>query len=214
MAKNGLIQALFLTGLVAMFGSCSTAPETQPAEETAEALPAEEAPPSGPPTAIIETDKGEITIELLPDIAPETVRNFLELAEVGFYNQTSFHRVIKGQMIQGGDPYSRDRDPYNDGQGSSGAMLPQEFSDHAFDRGTVAMGRSPGGDDGGSCQFFIALKRAPSWDGQYNAFGRVIEGIEVAEEIADAPLSKDTHPSMKNRPAGKQTIKRIRVEYR
>jgi cyclophilin family peptidyl-prolyl cis-trans isomerase len=184
----------------------------QPAESSAPA--AEEAEATGTPVASVETDKGIIVIELLSEVAPATVERFIELAEVGFYRRTSFHRVMKDRMIQGGDPLSRDNDPYNDGQGTSGEYLPQEFSSVPFERGTVAMGRLPGGDNGGSCQFFITLKPSPEWDGQYNVFGRVIEGIEVAEEISRSPLSKSDQPSMKNRPAGKQIINRISVEYR
>lgn len=180
------------------------------AEVTAE--PASE--PAGNPYAVLETAKGEITIRLLPETAPETVSNFIELAEVGFYNRTSFHRVMKNLMIQGGDPLSKDNNPYNDGQGFGSRALPQEFSDIRFERGTVAMGRSPDGGDGGSCQFFIVLKRAADWDGQYNVFGQVVDGIEAAETISAVSMSKDSHPSMKNRPAGRQVIKRIRVEYR
>jgi cyclophilin family peptidyl-prolyl cis-trans isomerase len=170
--------------------------------------------PSGEPFAIVETDHGEITVRLRPDLAPQTVERFIELAEVGFYKRTTFHRVMRDRMIQGGDPNSRDRDPYNDGQGTSGEYLPQEFSSHPFDRGTVAMGRLPGGDNGGSCQFFIVLKESRDWDGQYNAFGEVVEGIEVADEISRVELSNDPHPSMKSRPVGKQIIKGIRIEYR
>lgn len=203
-----------LVGMLALYSACTggEAPSTAraPEPEVVEAPPA----PAGDPYAVIETDKGEIVVKLLPGIASETVKNFIELAEVGFYNQTTFHRVMKDRMIQGGDPYSRDNDPYNDGQGTSGGYIPQEFSDHPFDRGTVAMGREPGSDKGGSCQFFIVLKRSKDWDGQYNAFGEVTEGIEIAEAISRSPLSKTDHPSMKNRPAGKQIIKRVRIEYR
>jgi cyclophilin family peptidyl-prolyl cis-trans isomerase len=117
-------------------------------------------------------------------------------------------------MIQGGDPLSRDRDPYNDGQGTSGSYLPQEFSDLPVERGTVAMGREEYGDNGGSCQFFIVLQRTSEWDGQYNVFGKVVEGIEVAEEISRAPLTKSDHPTQKYKPAGKQIIKRVSIEYR
>jgi peptidyl-prolyl cis-trans isomerase B (cyclophilin B) len=205
--------SLALIGGVVFLFACSSESLDRPTEEPA-ATVAVEKEPEGKPIAIIETDKGEIAVELLSDLAPETVKNFIELGEVGFYNRTTFHRVLQDRMIQGGDPYSRDRDPFNDGQGTSGSFLPQEFSSHDFTRGTVAMGRKPGGTDGGSCQFFIVLKDSPEWNGQYNAFGRVVEGIEVADEISRAPLSKRDHPSMKNRPAGKQIIKRVRIEYR
>lgn len=210
-----LVGFLTFAALPVFFVTCSQAPEegfNAPAEDEAQSpAPAD---PSGSPYAIIETGKGDIVIKLLPEIAPESVSNFIELAEVGFYNRTSFHRVMKDLMIQGGDPLSRDNNPYNDGQGFGSRALPQEFSDAKFERGTVAMGRSPGGGDGGSCQFFIVLKRAPDWDGQYNVFGKVVDGIEVAEVISAVSLSRDSHPSMKNRPAGRQVIEKIRIEYR
>ena len=196
--------------------SCSQAGEKRDTVPEAGQIkpPPAVAEPAGDPYAIIETTKGEITIKLLPETAPETVANFIELAESGFYNRTSFHRVMKNLMIQGGDPLSRDNNPYNDGQGFGSRALPQEFSNIKFERGTVAMGRSAGGEDGGSCQFFIVLKRASDWDGKYNVFGQVVEGIESAETISAVSLSKDSHPSMKNRPAGRQVIKKIRIEYR
>jgi peptidyl-prolyl cis-trans isomerase B (cyclophilin B) len=206
--KALVVAFLFLLTLI----SCSTS--DVPAPEVVTTPPEPEVEDLGQPIAIIETSKGEIVLELLSEIAPETVKQFVELAEVGFYNRTAFHRVMADRMIQGGDPLSRDNDRYNDGQGTSGKYLPVETSDIQFDRGTVAMGRKPGADNGGSCQFFIVLKRSADWDGQYNAFGKVTSGIEVAEEISRAPLTKDTHPAMKFRPAGKQIIERIRIEYR
>ncbi|GAB4231426.1 MAG: hypothetical protein Kow00109_03600 [Acidobacteriota bacterium] len=212
-----LLALLALTGLGTAYLACTSAGPSEPAAPAAEPseAPPEAAPASqGKPFAVIETDRGKIVVELLPEVAPQTVRQFIELAELGFYNRTAFHRVMKDRMIQGGDPLSRDNDPYNDGQGTAGEYLPQEFSDIPMDRGIVAMGRAEGSDNGGSCQFFIVLGRTPQWDGKYNVFGRVVEGIEVAEAISRAPLSKDPHPAMKNRPAGKQLIKRITIEYR
>lgn len=206
--------AITILTLLLLF-SCSPGTEDQDSslQEDVEATPEPEQP-SGEPYAVIETGKGDITVKLLPEAAPESVANFIELAEVGFYNRSSFHRVMKGMMIQGGDPLSKDNNPYNDGQGFGSRALPQEFSDIKFDRGTVAMGRTPGGGDGGSCQFFIVLKRVPDWDGQYNVFGEVVDGIEAAEQISEVSLSRDDHPSMKNRPAGRQVIEKIRIEYR
>jgi cyclophilin family peptidyl-prolyl cis-trans isomerase len=170
--------------------------------------------PAGDPVAVLETDHGQIVIALLKDIAPKTVEHFIELAELGFYSRTTFHRVIEGDMIQGGSPTSRDNDPYNDSQGTTGSMIAAELSDHEFDRGTVALAHRPGNVDSGSCQFFIVLRRIPEWDGEYTAFGEVIEGIEIAQKISEAPLSKSAHPTLKQRPAGKQLIKSIRIEYR
>lgn len=208
-----LLSFLTLAWVAGSLPGCTTSGPGE-APEPAEPAPETEIEPQGKPFAVIETDRGNIVVELLPDAAPHTVRQFVELAELGFYNRTAFHRVMKDRMIQGGDPLSRDNDPYNDGQGTAGEYLPQEFSDIPMDRGVVAMGRAEGSDNGGSCQFFIVLRRTPQWDGKYNVFGRVVEGIEVAEAISRAPLSQDPHPAMKYRPAGKQLIKRITIEYR
>jgi len=207
-----LISLAIIAFCLILFSCSPIEKDSTPALDKVKPEPVSE--PAGDPYAIIETGKGEITIKLLPEIASESVANFIELAEVVFYNMTSFHRVMKNLMIQGGDPLSKDNNPYNDGQGFGSRALPQEFSDIKFERGSVAMGRSPDGIDGGSCQFFIVLKRAAAWDGKYNVFGRVVEGIETAETISAVSLSKDSHPLMKNRPAGRQVIKKIRIEYR
>lgn len=211
MYSNNQGIGLLLLSLIATATFCG-APSPPPVSE--ELPEAEEETPVGEPVAVLDTDSGQISFVLLRDIAPKTVERFVELAEVGFYNRTTFHRVIGGYMIQGGDPNSRDNDPYNDGQGTSGSNIAAEISDHEFDRGTVAFAHRPGNLDSGSCQFFIVLQRVPEWDGEYTAFGKVLEGIEVADTISDTPLSKSTHPNMKQRPAGKQLIKSLRIEYR
>jgi peptidyl-prolyl cis-trans isomerase B (cyclophilin B) len=197
---------------LALIGPFCSAPLDPSVEE--ETPTAVEEAPTGKPVAIIDTSQGQIVVALLDDIAPKTVRHFVELAELGFYSRTTFHRVIAGDMIQGGSPTSRDNDPYNDGQGTTGETIAAEISDHEFDRGTVAMAHRPGNRDSGSCQFFIVLRRIPEWDREYTAFGKVLEGIEVVEKISNSPLSKSTHPTLKQRPAGKQLIKSITIEYR
>lgn len=176
--------------------------------------PVTQAPPrpAGRPTALLVTDQGTIAIELLTEIAPKTVDNFIKLAGMGFYTRSTFHRVMAGTMIQGGDPNSKDNDPYNDGQGNSGSFLAAEFSSWPFERGTVAMARQEADPDSASSQFFIVLKRMPAWDRQYTVFGKVIEGIEVADRISGAPLSKD--PRLNNHPAAKIYLKSVKVEYR
>jgi cyclophilin family peptidyl-prolyl cis-trans isomerase len=203
---------LLLFGIL-LSGSFCASP-SPPSEKEEPAVILEEETPVGDPVALVETDHGQIVFALLQDIAPKTVEHFIELAELGFYTRTTFHRVIAGDMIQGGSPTSRDNDPYNDGQGTTGSTILAELSDHEFDRGTVAMAHQPGNVDSGSCQFFIVLRRIPEWDGEYTAFGKVIEGIEIVEKISKAPLSKSTHPTLKQRPAGKQMIKSIQIEYR
>lgn len=215
MQKRLLYLNCLLFSFLLLTGCRESAPtESSPSAASDASTEAEDRSPEGEPYAIIATDKGDITVRLLPDLAPETVARFIELSELAFYNRTSFHRVMEGRMIQGGDPLSRDSDPYNDGTGTSGAYLPQEFSQRPFERGSVAMGREAGSDNGGSCQFFIVLKRSPEWDGRYNLFGEVTEGIEIADGISEAPLTQDAHPSLKFRPAGKQIIEEIQIEYR
>jgi cyclophilin family peptidyl-prolyl cis-trans isomerase len=140
--------------------------------------------------AIIETEVGSIVFELLPDIAPMTAANFKRLAETGFYNGTTFHRIVPGFVIQGGDILSRDANPDNDGTGNPGYRLKAEFSDYPHVRGTVSMARGRDPNSAGS-QFFICVADAPHLDRQYTAFGRVIKGMEVVDAIVGAPREKE-----------------------
>jgi cyclophilin family peptidyl-prolyl cis-trans isomerase len=138
--------------------------------------------------AVIEIRKlGEIRLDLLPELAPKTVVNFAKLAAAGFYDGTTFHRVIPDFMIQGGDPNSRDHDPRNDGAGGPGYQIPDEFSELPHQRGVVSMANHGSPETGGS-QFFIVHRDSPHLDGQYSAFARVVEGIEVVDAITQVPL--------------------------
>jgi len=134
------------------------------------------------PEVSIETRHGQIIIELLPEIAPGHVANFLKLAESGFYNGTIFHRVIPGFMIQGGDPNTRKMDKSIYGTGGPGYTIPAEFSDQPHVRGTVSMARSRDPDSAGS-QFFIVVQDVPHLNGQYTVFGRVLSGMETVDKI-------------------------------
>ncbi|PYQ20483.1 MAG: peptidylprolyl isomerase, partial [Acidobacteria bacterium] len=136
------------------------------------------------PRAVVETRFGEMEIELLPDKAPGHVKNFVDLAGKGFYDGTTFHRVIPGFMIQGGDPNTKDRNASRDrhGTGGPGYTIKAEFNDVAHKRGVVSMARSNEPDSAGS-QFFICVKDSPFLDRQYTAFGRVVRGMEVADKI-------------------------------
>ena len=124
----------------------------------------------------------EIKVELYPDVAPNTVNNFISLVKKGFYNGIIFHRVIEGFMIQGGDPEGR-------GYGGPGYGIKGEFAFNGFnndlkhERGVISMARSQHPDSAGS-QFFIMHQNAPHLDGQYAAFGKVIEGMDAVDEIA------------------------------
>lgn len=153
---------------------------------------------------------GEMAIELLVGVAPETVANFKKLVREGFYDGTTFHRVIPGFMIQGGDPNTKDRDPRNDGRGGPGYRIEAEFNDTPHDRGTVSMARKGNPDTAGS-QFFIVVEDSPHLDRQYTAFGRVISGIEVADEIVAVPRDKHGRHGPEDRPL-EDVVMTIRLE--
>lgn len=124
---------------------------------------------------IIETDKGKMVLVLYPDVAPKTVESFKKLIGQGFYNGLTFHRVVAGFVIQGGDPKG-------DGTGGPGFTIPAEFNEKKHLRGTLAMARSQDPDSAGS-QFYVCLAPQPSLDGNYTVFGQVVEGIEVIDKI-------------------------------
>ncbi len=132
--------------------------------------------------AVIQTNKGVIKFEFFPDVAPKTVANFINLTENGFYDGTKFHRVVAGFVIQGGDPLSKDNNPYNDGTGGPGYTIPAEFNNRPHLEGTVAMARSADPNSAGS-QFYICLAPQPQLNGQYTVFGQVIEGLKVVHQI-------------------------------
>ena len=135
---------------------------------------------------------GDIKAELYPDMAPKTVENFVKLAGSGFYNGLTFHRIIPGFMIQGGDPEGT-------GMGGPGYQIKGEFSSNGFPnplnhtRGVLSMARSMMPDSAGS-QFFIMHEDAPHLDGQYAAFGKVIEGIEVVDKVASVKTDYNDKP--------------------
>jgi peptidyl-prolyl cis-trans isomerase B (cyclophilin B) len=158
-------------------------------ESAEEPVTAENLIVAGPhPHAIIEIrDLGEIRIELLPEIAPATVENFIKLAEEGFYEGISFHRVIPGFILQAGDPASRGPDPRLVGGGGPGYRIPDEFSAFPHTRGVISMANKGGNNTGGS-QFFIVHQDARQLDGRYAAFGRVVEGIEVVDAITEVEI--------------------------
>ncbi len=136
--------------------------------------------------ATITTRLGKIVVSFLPDKAPLHVKNFITLAEQGFYNGTPFHRVIPGFMIQGGDPSGN-------GTGGPGYTIRAEFNDVKHVPGVVSMARSRDPNSAGS-QFFIMVGASPHLDGQYSAFGRVVEGQDVAEKIAAETRDRRDRP--------------------
>jgi peptidyl-prolyl cis-trans isomerase B (cyclophilin B) len=170
----------FIVFLVAVFlvAGCSKE-DTEKKEEAKMAEPER-------PRVIMETDMGKIVLELFPDVAPNHVNNFLELTNKGFYNGLTFHRVIKGFVIQGGDPKG-------DGTGDAGYVIPAEFSNLKHMPGTLAMAR--GHDpNSASCQFYICLGQLPDLDGKYTIFGQTVEGMDVVNKIGGVETDKGDKP--------------------
>ena len=143
--------------------------------------------------SLIETNLGKIKIKLLPEIAPETVRNFITLTKSSFYDGTLFHRVIPKFMIQGGDPNTKESDKSVWGQGGPGYNLKAEFNSRSHLRGIVSMARSTDPDSAGS-QFFIVTSDSTFLDRQYTVFAEVVEGLEIADKIVNLPRDGNDCP--------------------
>src|SRR6266403_5119439 len=138
--------------------------------------------------AVIKTSQGEMVVQFWTDAAPETIANFKKLARSGFYNGTIFHRIVKGFMIQGGDPNTKDPAKESSyGEGTAGYKIKAEFNDHSHQRGVISMAREPDPDSAGS-QFFICLGPVPRLDGEYTTFGKLIKGDDVLQKIGDTPV--------------------------
>lgn len=148
--------------------------------------------------AILETSKGTIKLKFFKGDAPGHVANFKELAQKGFYDGTTFHRVIPGFMIQGGCPNTKEdyAARHAHGTGGPGYHIAAEFNDRPHNRGTLSMARAQDPDSAGS-QFFICVAPARFLDRQYSAFGEVIEGMEVADAIVNAPRDARDNPKEK-----------------
>ncbi len=127
---------------------------------------------------------GEIVLRFFPDVAPGHVRNFVKLSNEGFYEGTTFHRVIPGFMIQGGDPNSKSPDRTTHGMGGPGFHLKAEFNSKPHRRGVVSMARSNDPDSAGS-QFFICVAEASFLDWQYTVFGEVVSGMDIADKVVN-----------------------------
>jgi len=185
---------IFFTVILAIFMSVAASAQLQtPAPKTITATKKEVKTMSGT-KAIIETKLGNITLKFFPDVAPGHVKNFIDLAKKGFYDGTTFHRVIPGFMIQGGDPNSKDPNKSKHGQGGPGYTIKAEFSDKPHKLGTLSMARAGHPDSAGS-QFFICVKDSSFLDKQYTVFGEVESGIEVVDKIVSQPRDKSDNPN-------------------
>ncbi len=160
--------------------------------------------------AVIKTTAGELVLEFWPDVAPKTVENFKALAKKGFYDGTAFHRIVKGFMIQGGDPLTKNPAMEDDwGTGDPGYKIKAEFSDRPHQRGVISMARSQHPDSAGS-QFFICLGNASFLDRNYTAFGQLIGGDDVLGKIGDTPV-KAANSGEKSKPLTRVGVESIRI---
>ncbi len=152
--------------------------------------PKSAAPATQQEVAVLKTSDGEMVVKFWPEVAPQTVANFKKLAQEGLYNGTLFHRIVKGFMIQGGDPLTKDpaKEAYW-GQGGPNHTVPAEFSNRQHTKGVISMARESDPNSARS-QFFICLGPAKRLDGQYTAFGEVIKGLNVLDKIGDTPVTR------------------------
>ena len=164
-----------------------------PAQKPPAAKPAAAPLPAVAPgtEAVVETAKGSFTIRLLPEVAPQHAALFVKTARSGGYDGTTFHRIIQGGIIQGGDPLTKD--PAKASQYGTGGLglLKAELSDRPFERGTVAAVRRPSSLDSAGTQFFVVLQPQPSLAKQYTVFGEVVSGMEVVDQISTTPVDGD-----------------------
>jgi peptidyl-prolyl cis-trans isomerase B (cyclophilin B) len=160
--------------------------------------------------AVIKTSEGEMVAEFWSDVAPNTVENFKKLAKSGFYDGTAFHRIVKGFMIQGGDPLTKDlANEVRYGTGDPGYKIKAEFNKKSHERGVLSMARSSDPDSAGS-QFFICLANVSRLDGQYTTFGKVIKGDDVLGKIGDIPAAMSSSGE-KSKPTKRVTVESIKI---
>ncbi len=160
--------------------------------------------------AVIKTNKGEMVVEFWPDVAPKTVENFKKLANSGFYDGTCFHRIVKGFMIQGGDPLTKDpEEEHRWGTGNPGWKVKAEFNARPHVRGVLSMARSQDPNSAGS-QFFICLAKADFLDGKYTAFGKVITGDDVLGVIGETPVGM-SNGGERSKPRERIAVESVRI---
>jgi peptidyl-prolyl cis-trans isomerase B (cyclophilin B) len=160
--------------------------------------------------AVIKTNEGEMVVQFWTDAAPNTIENFKKLAHQRLYDGTIFHRIVKGFMIQGGDPNSKDPGKESAyGQGGPGYEIKAEFNKHSHDRGVISMARGPDPDSAGS-QFFICLAPVRRLDGQYTTFGKLIKGDDVLDKIGNTPLERNAQGEM-SKPTKRVVIESVKI---
>lgn len=209
MRKHTFLSSLVLLVIGIVSPAIAQSTPATPAPGAPAAAPALQ--PAVKEVAVFKTSKGEMTLEFWSDVAPKTVENFKKLAREGFYNGTAFHRIVKGYMIQGGDPLTKD--PANEdrfGRGDPGYKIKAEFNPKKHERGVISMARIPSDPDSAGSQFFICLDAAPRLDGQYTTFGRLIKGEDVLLKIGETPVALDRGVEM-SKPTERVVVESVTI---
>jgi cyclophilin family peptidyl-prolyl cis-trans isomerase len=212
--SNGAIRWGAALVMALAFFSCGAEPEAPEPKPEAGAF-AREIPAATAPRdqAVLVVDGfGEIRVELLKDLAPVTAAHFVELAGRGYYDGTTFHRVIPDFMIQGGDPNTRDRDPRNDGKGGQDQSVEDERPALSHRRGIVSLANRSTPNSGGS-QFFILVAESTHLDGQHAAFGHVLEGMDVVDRIAAVARDEYGRHGPPDRPVEDVVVLEVRIDH-
>jgi peptidyl-prolyl cis-trans isomerase B (cyclophilin B) len=209
----GMMSAGFLLAGTAMAADtpAKAAPKAAAAKAPTAQAAAGQAAAAADEVAVMETSKGRMVIEFWPKEAPKTVANFKKLARQGFFDGTGFHRIIKGFMIQGGDPKSKNPKAPDLGTGDPGYKISDEFNAHRHEKGVLSMANSGTPNSAGS-QFFIMHGTASSLDGKYTAFGHLIEGMDVLDAIALSPVGPNAMMQGEmSKPLEWTTVKSVRI---
>ena len=206
---EGISRLVVSAALALALGSCAEREGEEPPVAPALDVPS---PASPRDAAVLAVDGfGEIRIELLADLAPTTVAHFIALAERDYYDGTTFHRVIPGFMIQGGDPNTRDRDPRNDGMGGQHERVADELPAVSPLRGIVGLANR-GVPNSGGAQFFILVVDGRHLDGEYAAFGRVTGGLDVVDRIVAVERDVYGRHGPIDRPTRDVVVSDVRIE--
>jgi peptidyl-prolyl cis-trans isomerase B (cyclophilin B) len=187
--RNSWFGMVAAVGILASSSALATETATKTAPAKAKPATASKGKATGmDEVAVLETSKGRMVVEFWEKDAPKTVAHFKALAKSGFYNGTGFHRIMKGFMIQGGDPKSKNPKAPDLGTGGSGQTVPDEYNAHPHVKGVLSLASSGTGTNSGDSQFFIVHGEASFLDRKYTAFGHVIKGLDVIDKIANVPV--------------------------
>lgn len=199
-----------ILGLALIVAGCSPTAPAPNGESTKTEKAPDQTASTKPEVAVITTTEGEMVAEFWPEVAPKTVENFKTLAKQGFYDGTAFHRIIKGFMIQGGDPLTKDPNKASRyGTGGPNYTIKAEFNDRKHERGVLSMARESDPDSAGS-QFFICLAPTPQLDHKYTTFGHLIKGDDVLEKLGNTSVGPNSQGEM-SRPLSRMGVVSIKI---